>query len=467
MKKTRNVLLVFFLITLELGTRTISASDDPVESDTFRFTWLGIPIGEVTIHYGSYEDPKRARVLDSTTLISADVNELEREPRKLADGEHEDRKSMRSLRLGALQGGTNGLVRWLKRYEGAYTTTLTPGGNRYEVTAMDQGVPEVRDIWFGAKSSAIPQVLGFQDRSRADPLQPLVGVDEGSVDPVRLMALILKAIESHNGCSALPEFYRVFDGKRRYEARLSEPNWEDTSGLSEQGVSTVALESSSNGGRSSIGGGIPSSSRVRASDNDAASQSSAESTLDPDSRGEGIGDQDRHQLMLTGIVTSVSPGREGLLDRDLGNPAPRTVACRLTLVARNAQKVGSNNFMHLDVSVDGNLMPASPPGQTALNSIAPQGQGRVSDEIAAWSGLTDPSLSRGAAETRSSARETEYEKGQQGQDLISQQGLFWPFNRRDLTVDFSVSLNGTNARFRSFQIRGPVGPIKGSLVNKE
>ena len=114
----------------------------------------------------------------------------------------EDQKSEQSVRLGALEGRTNGLVRWLKRYEGAYRTTLTPSGSRYEVTAMDQGVPEVRDIWFGAKHSDVPKVLDFRDRSSAHPLQPLTGVDEGSVDPVRLMALILKAIESHNGCPA-------------------------------------------------------------------------------------------------------------------------------------------------------------------------------------------------------------------------------------------------------------------------
>ena len=90
---------------------------------------------------------------------------------------------------------------------------------------------KLRDIWFGAKPSDIPQVLDFRDRSSADPLQPLTGVDEGSVDPVRLMALILKAIESQNGCPAVPEAFRVFDGKRRYEARLSKQNWVDTSGL--------------------------------------------------------------------------------------------------------------------------------------------------------------------------------------------------------------------------------------------
>ena len=71
-----------------------------------------------------------------------------------------------------------------------------------------------------------------------------MGLDEGSVDPVRLMSLILKAIESHNGCPAAPEAFRVFDGKRRYEARLSEQNWVNTSVLKEQADTNVALDSS-------------------------------------------------------------------------------------------------------------------------------------------------------------------------------------------------------------------------------
>ena len=122
--------------------------------------------------------------------------------------------------------------------------------------AMDQGAPEVRDIWFGAKPTDTPQVLDFRDRSSADPLQPLTGVDEGSVDPIRLMAIILKAIESQNGCPAVPEAFRVFDGKRRYEARLSQQHWVDTAGLGEQIDTNVPLESSGERGKSSIGSGI-------------------------------------------------------------------------------------------------------------------------------------------------------------------------------------------------------------------
>ena len=246
MNKMRRALALLFLVSLGLGASPGSAAADPVESDTFKFTWLGVPIGEVTLHYGRYEDPNRAFGLERSVSTETPTRTSARQSRELADGEHEDRGLVQSPRLGALEGRTNGLVRWLKRYEGAYRTTLTPGGSRYEVMAMDQGAPEVRDIWFGAKPTDTPQVLDFRDRSSAGPLQPLTGVDEGSVDPIRLMAIILKAIESQNGCPAVPEAFRVFDGKRRYEARLSQHNSVDTAALGEKIDTIVPLESQGN-----------------------------------------------------------------------------------------------------------------------------------------------------------------------------------------------------------------------------
>ena len=108
----------------------------------------------------------------------------------------------------------------------------------------------------------------------------------------------------------------------------------------------------------------------------------------------------------------------------------------------------------------------APSGQAAVDPIHRQKQGGVSDEIAASDRLADSLLLRGTAESRSSAREAEYEDGQQGQDLTTQQGLFWPFNRQYLTVDFWVRLNGDGARFRSFLIRAPVGHVRGRLANR-
>ena len=175
MNKMRRALALLFLVSLGLGASPGSAAADPVESDTFKFTWLGVPIGEVTLHYGRYEDPNRAFGFEPAALTGTTLRTLERQSHALGDNEHQEQRSEQWFRLGALEGRTNGLVRWLKQYEGAYTSVLTPVGSRYEVTAMDQGVPEARDIWFGARHSDIPQVLDFRDRLSADPLRPLTG----------------------------------------------------------------------------------------------------------------------------------------------------------------------------------------------------------------------------------------------------------------------------------------------------
>ena len=60
MNKMRHASALLFLFSLGLGASLGTAAVDPVESDTFKFTWLGVPIGEVTLHYGRYEDPNRA-----------------------------------------------------------------------------------------------------------------------------------------------------------------------------------------------------------------------------------------------------------------------------------------------------------------------------------------------------------------------------------------------------------------------
>ena len=481
MTKPSHALAVFLSVFLGLSTPPSTAEVDPVASDAFKFTWFGVPVGEVTLHYGryedgSYEDPTRAFGLDSTALTGTSARSLKLQSRGLADGEQEGRASSQSHRLGALEGRTNGLIRWLKRYKGAYSTTLTPGGSRYEVTAMDQGAPELRDIWFGAKHSDIPKVLDFRDRSSADPLQALTGVDEGSVDPVRLMALILKAIESQSGCPAVPKAFRVFDGKRRYDARLSEMNWTDTSGRSEQANTNVGLEVSNERGLSSIGSVITSTGGLIANDSDSVSNVSntvvvsrrgAESALGQNSHEKSVGDQGRRQLKLEEIGTSVAQESERLTGPALQNQVPHTVECRLTLLARDVPEDLRGVPKRSEIKENGKRGPAESSRQTTVDPIEPQKQGRLSDEIAASNRLADSSLLQGTAESRRSAGETEYENGQQSIDLTTRQGLIWPFNRKDLTVDFSVSLNITSARFRSFLIRSPVGQIKGRLTNEE
>ena len=88
MNKMRHALAVLFLVSLGLGAPPGSAAADPVESDTFKFTWLGVPIGEVTLHYGRYEDPNRAFGFEPAALTGTSVRTLERQSRELGDSEH-------------------------------------------------------------------------------------------------------------------------------------------------------------------------------------------------------------------------------------------------------------------------------------------------------------------------------------------------------------------------------------------
>ena len=471
MNKMRRALVLLFLISLGLGASLGSAAADPVESDTFKFTWLGVPIGEVTLHYGRYEDPNRAFGFGPAVLPSTSVRTLERQPHALDDNEHEEQRPLEWYRLGALEGRTNGLVRWLKRYEGAYRTTLTPSGSRYEVTAMDQGVSEVRDIWFGATQSDIPTVLDFRDRSSTDPLQSLMGVDEGSVDPVRLMRLILKAIEAHNGCPAIPKAFRVFDGKRRYEARLSEQNWVNKLVLNAQADTNIALDSSIERGLPSATNGTTSPGESSATKNNAAGLR-GERVLGRAAQDREVGDRDLRQRKLTDAEASIAQESEELMDQALPSFVSQTVECQLSLVAREGRKDRSGDSKLSEIKENGKPAPAEPWGHTAVDPIDPQKQRRLSNEIAASNRLEGSSVLQGTTlqgttESRSSAREIEYEEGQQSSDLATQRGLFWPFNRQDLTVDFSVDLDGGGARFRSFLIRAPVGQIKGRRINNE
>ena len=106
-------------------------------------------------------------------------------------------------------------------------------------------------------------------------------------------------------------------------------------------------------------------------------------------------------------------------------------------------------------------------GQSAVDPIDLRDQRGVVAEIAPPPKVAKPLTTLEYADSQNSTLASENEEGQQSLDLTTRQGLFWPFNRQDLTVEFSVSLNGDGARFRSFLIRAPVGHIKARLANGE
>ena len=155
------------------------------------------------------------------------------------------------------------------------------------------------------------------------------------------------------------------------------------------------------------------------------------------------------------------------MNRNFRNPVPPTVECSLTLVARDLPENFSGDSEHSDVGANEKPLREHPSGQATVDPINSRGQREVGAGATFLSEVAKPSLSREINDSQALALVAEYEQGQQSRDPRTQQGAFWPFNRRDLSVDFSATLGSVGARFVSFEIRAPVGQIKGRRSNKE
>ena len=189
------------------------ASVESIHSDRIKFTYYGMPIGEVSVEY---IEPVGAEPEISEPNIRPGEHGFDRSGGKLLSREPRARVTI----LGALSGKTNGLVRWIKTYEGFYQSIFDGQGSRYLVNAKDRGIKEHRDIYFGRSADALPIVQGFIDRTATASLQPVGGFDEMSLDPIFLMQMILAEVAEQRACPRREHSYRVFDGKRRYLAIL-------------------------------------------------------------------------------------------------------------------------------------------------------------------------------------------------------------------------------------------------------
>ena len=198
-----------------------------LEEQTFRFTYLRIPIGEVTILYESGEGAQSRDgrgVIAERTSDALGVNLMPdgvaARPGFGAIGGREVNPG--NAWLMGLTGKTNGLVSWLKDYEGHYQSRPSQSGILYTVRATDRGYEEVREIEFHTSTGrrGLPQVIAFKDRTAAEALEPDAQWDAQSLDPVNLLRSSLQDIERLRGCPADSLSYRLFDGKRRYVATL-------------------------------------------------------------------------------------------------------------------------------------------------------------------------------------------------------------------------------------------------------
>jgi len=216
------------------------------EEQTFRFAYLRIPIGEVTFQYENWMGAQgryNAGVISERASEAVGVDSILN---------HEDatysgfvtiagRKANpgKALLMG-LRGKTNGLVSWLKDYEGHYQSRHSESGILYRVQATDRGYEEVREIEFRSitERGGFPQVIAFKDRTATEAMQPNAQWDAQSLDPVNLLRSLLQDIDRLQGCPSKSISYRLFDGKRRYVATLMD---EVTESASEENVVTCIL----------------------------------------------------------------------------------------------------------------------------------------------------------------------------------------------------------------------------------
>jgi len=198
-----------------------------LEEQTFRFTYLRMPIGEVTF---LYENGMGARSREDRSMIAERTSDdvgANLTPDGVAARPDFGAIGGRELIPGnawlmGLTGKTNGFVSWLKDYEGHYQSRPSQSSILYTVRAIDRGYEEVREIEFHSSAGrrGLPQVIAFKDRTAVDALEPDPQWDAQSLDPVNLLRTLLQDIERLRGCPADSLSYRLFDGKRRYVATL-------------------------------------------------------------------------------------------------------------------------------------------------------------------------------------------------------------------------------------------------------
>ena len=183
-----------------------SGSEKNLKRDKFRFSYFGMPIGEVTLIYHADDLPDGNIELEQSRFgYRIDVDKIGAEKRP-------------AYRLIGLEGESHRLFSWIKSYRGEYLSEEMIGGTRYQVDAVDQGVSEERVIWFSKNLSEAPQVDAFKDRTANKPLQSSTALDSGSLDPIHLMRALLVSAHQTEHCSANGEWFNLYDGKRRYSA---------------------------------------------------------------------------------------------------------------------------------------------------------------------------------------------------------------------------------------------------------
>ena len=363
------------------------------------------------------------------------------------------RLKTRPISIYKLHGRTNGFVRWLKNYEGLYRSLPYQDGVSYEVDAIDQGFTEFRSIVFPHDifNEGKPEVLHFRDRTAVAPLETERSVDRRSMDPVNLLRNLLRDIEANNGCPLKPKTYRIFDGKRRYLAELSGSKFSQSwRGRQAPVVEIVSKQSAFTSqfpevefrlGRdlSESQHGIIEQKKNR---NLFASQRAEEGLIE---EARVVGDGEAQYKPQDEALQSVADNGDELYQTKAEpyakkDDVSKLVLCTVLLTARTSETNSER-------------------GLVAKNS----GKGPAEKSHA-----SDSSVKLSTSQKDSLTRRPGVEVSRKLSDPIkSQRRLFWPFNQRELTIQFEVDLEGDFPRFYSFRIDAPFGRIKGISIPKD
>jgi len=365
---------------------------------------------------------------------------------------------LKPLSLVGLAGRTNGVVRWLKKYEGRYQSLRVDEGLRYRVSAFDRGHEEIRDILFSSTDGVLgmPRVLAFKDRTVDNALEPDVSIDDTSLDPVALMRRMLLDVGRHGACPLVPIQYRVFDGKRRYQAIMGAPKGIQGSqrAESQQELDADALRESSAGGAvareatrrveepkeglSATGGeSLPASAPASAEllRSELAEHAVPESGAPHEQLANA---PERGQVPIAAQHGAV-PGthsRQARTPEMTNADVPRLFSCQLTLKAIDKKRQSSG------VNQDRPQEEAGPAQEKPVS--APQ-----ANEVSATAGDASP---------KSAMDEMD--------ETVTKAGLLWPFNQKALTIGFDVSVDEEGPRFETFLVEAPMGSIKGVVVSQ-
>jgi len=449
MLKLRCLLVLLFIFEGSIGLAdTTNAADQverlvPASSDTMKFKYMGLPLGTVTFHYGKYLDTGESWLRSETDETKYGSTDGGDKLKRIEDSEASYEGSSDyeyASQLGAISGQTNGLVRWIKRYSGHYETHAVSSGIRYRVDAIDQGVSEYRDILFPYVEAGIPVVQAFKDRSGVEYLRPRAQIDTHSLDPVSLLRTMLNDVRHAGACPKSQTSYKIYDGKRRYRAKLAAVA-NSSEEKEAQTADTTLLESGGDLAQNETGRpSAPSRSAARYPRADVVSTGET-SPLGSNNSGFGThadrSQKKRKQLPLSHSSSISTADSESWHEFQIDNVKGTQFTCRLMLA------VIAGEFS------DYRQTPAKSADHSGRQHIGSLDSGFESE-----------------CEYRSDLRSPENDDCvlHQESEISRQKELgpkFWPFNVSELEIDLTIGVAEGALRYRSFKIKTPLGMITG------